>query len=145
MESAGRVALADLRDQPLSVDEALAAVTGPGVGGTAVFVGTVRDDDGGRAVAGLGYSAHPTAAALLREVAAAVALDHPGVVLAAVHRVGGLAVGDVAVVVAAGAAHRAQAFAAARQLIDDVKSKVPIWKHQAFADGTQEWVGAPLT
>jgi molybdopterin synthase catalytic subunit len=65
------------------------------------------------------------------------------VLLAAVHRVGDLVVGDLAVVVAAGAAHRAEAFAAARQLIDDLKAEVPIWKHQRFADGTQEWVGAP--
>jgi molybdopterin synthase catalytic subunit len=145
MDVTGRVALLDLRQAPLSVDEVLEAVRERGVGGTAVFVGTVRDDDGGRGVTALGYSAHPSAAALLAEVAASVSRAHPGVILAAAHRVGDLAVGDVAVVVAAGAAHRAQAFAAARQLIDDVKAQVPIWKHQSFADGTQEWVGAPLT
>jgi molybdopterin synthase catalytic subunit len=137
------VRLLELREAPLSVDEVLAAVRAPGVGGTAVFVGSVRDDDEGRGVRQLGYSAHPTAEAVMREVADRVSAACPGVLLAAVHRVGDLAVGDLAVVVAAGAAHRAEAFEAARRLIDDLKHQVPIWKHQRFADGTEEWVGAP--
>jgi len=133
--------LLDLRDGPLSVDEVLAAVADPAAGGTALFVGTVRDEDGGRPVVGLAYSAHPTAADRLREVAEVVAAQ-PGVVaVAAVHRLGELAVGDLAVVVAVAAGHRAEAFAASRQLIDDLKHQVPIWKHQRFADGSQEWVG----
>ena len=136
------VRLLALRETPLSVDEVLAAVTDPGVGGTALFTGSVRDDDGGRGVTLLGYSAHPTAEAVLRQVAERVSAAHPGVLLAATHRVGDLAVGDLAVVVAAASAHRAEAFAAARQLIDDLKGEVPIWKHQRFADGTEEWVGA---
>jgi len=133
--------LLDLCDGPLSVDEVLAAVADPAAGGTALFVGTVRDEDGGRPVVGLAYSAHPTAADRLREVAEVVAAQ-PGVVaVAAVHRLGELAVGDLAVVVAVAAGHRAEAFAASRQLIDDLKHQVPIWKHQRFADGSQEWVG----
>lgn len=133
--------LLDLRDDPLSVDEVLAAVADPAAGGTALFVGTVRDEDGGRPVVGLAYSAHPSAADRLHEVAQVVAAQ-PGVVaVAAVHRLGDLAVGDLAVVVAVAAGHRAEAFAASRQLIDDLKHQVPIWKHQRFADGTEEWVG----
>jgi molybdopterin synthase catalytic subunit len=142
-DGTGRVRLLALRDTPLSVDEVLAAVSDPSVGGTAVFIGSVRDDDGGRGVTALGYSAHPIATDALTAVAAKVAAEHPDVILAAVHRVGDLEVGDLAVVVAAAAAHRAEAFAAARQLIDELKAEVPIWKHQRFADGTQEWVGAP--
>ena len=134
--------LLELRETPLSVDEVLAAVADPAAGGTAVFVGTVRDDDEGRAVTSLGYSAHPDAVVALRRVAEAVAGDFPVTALAAVHRVGELGIGDLAVVVAIACPHRAEAFAACRRLIDDLKHDVPIWKHQQFADGTQEWVGA---
>ena len=79
----------------------------------------------------------------LREVVEAVAARHPVRAVAAVHRVGDLAIGDAAVVVAAAADHRGEAFDAARELIDDLKATVPIWKHQAFADGSDEWVGLP--
>ena len=138
----GRVLLAELRDSPLSVDEVLAAVVGPRTGGTAVFVGTVRDHDADRPVTALAYSAHPSAVDRLREVVGGVAERSPGVRLGALHRVGDLAVGDLAVVVVAAAPHRAEAFAAARELIEEIKHEVPIWKHQRFADGTQEWVSA---
>lgn len=137
------MSLLDIRDAPLTVDEAVAAVTSPGVGGTVVFVGTVRDVDAGQSVRSLEYSAHPSALIRLREVVDAVAADFPGARLAAVHRVGPLQVGDVAVVVAAGTPHRADAFEACRRLIDDLKATVPIWKHQVFADGSEEWVGLP--
>jgi molybdopterin synthase catalytic subunit len=76
-------------------------------------------------------------------VAERVAAAHPVVALAAVHRVGDLAVGDIAVVVAVSSAHRGEAFTACRALIDDLKSQVPIWKHQSFTDGSDEWVGLP--
>ncbi len=135
--------LADVRATPLSVDEVLAAVTEAAVGGVTLFVGTVRDHDDARPVTALDYSAHPTALDRLRDVLDAVAARHPGVVLAAVHRVGRLEIGDAAVVVAAAAAHRGEAFDASRELIDDLKATVPIWKHQLFADGTEEWVGTP--
>jgi molybdopterin synthase catalytic subunit len=132
-----------ISDQPLSVDAVLRAVTLPGAGGTVLFIGTVRDHDGGKAVSALAYSAHPSALDLMREVVAEVAVEFPGTHLAATHRVGDLTVGDLAVVVAAGAAHRQQAFLAARELIDRIKERVPIWKHQTFGDGTEEWVGSP--
>jgi molybdopterin synthase catalytic subunit len=102
----------------------------------------VRDDDDGRAVTSLGYSAHPDAVGALRRVAEQVAADFPVTALAAVHRVGDLDIGDLAVVVAVACPHRAEAFAACRRLIDDLKHDVPIWKHQRFTDGSQEWVGA---
>ncbi|MCO6009395.1 molybdenum cofactor biosynthesis protein MoaE [Actinoallomurus purpureus] len=136
------IRLAELRDTPLSVDEVLAAVADPGAGGTALFVGTVRDEDHRRAVAGLSYSAHPSAADALRTVLEKVAAEFPVRAIAAVHRVGDLEIGDLAVVVAAACPHRAEAFAACRRLIDDLKEQVPVWKHQLFTDGDDEWVGA---
>ncbi len=137
------IRLLALRDTPLDVAELLAAVQDPAAGGVVSFTGLVRDHDSGRAVHELEYVAHPDAVAALRAVAEAVAADLPVHGLAAVHRTGLLAVGDVAVVVAASAAHRGQAFEAARRLIDDLKATVPVWKRQVFADGEQEWVGTP--
>lgn len=136
----GVVRLLAIRDAPLSVAEVLQAVADPAAGGTAVFVGTVRGEDGRRPVTELEYLAHPTAERVLAEVADRVADRQPVVGLAAVHRTGRLAVGELAVVVAASSAHRAAAFTAARALIDELKQQVPIWKRQLFADGTQEWV-----
>ena len=137
------VRLLDIRDTPLSVDEVFRAVADSAAGGTAVFVGAVRGEDGGRAVTDLGYSAHPMALDELRTVTLEVAAAHDVVAVAAVHRVGDLAVGDLAVVVAVSCAHRGEAFVACRALIDELKSRVPIWKHQVFADGDEEWVGLP--
>jgi molybdopterin synthase catalytic subunit len=136
------VRLAELRDTPLSVDEVRAAVTDPGAGGIALFVGTVRDNDRTRGVTRLSYSAHPSAPAELRTVAEKVAADFDVRALAAVHRVGDLDVGDLSVVVAVSCPHRAEAFEACRTLIDNLKASVPIWKHQRFADGTSEWVNS---
>jgi len=137
------VRLAAIRDMPLSVDEVLAAVAHPAAGGIAIFAGTVRDHDGGRDVAGLGYSAHASAEEHLVAVTDRVARAHGALAAAATHRVGQLAVGDLAVVVAVAAEHRAEALTACRHLIDELKATVPIWKHQAFSDGSDEWVGSP--
>ena len=137
------VRLVDIRSVPIDPAEVLGAVEDEAAGGVTLFVGTVRDHDGARAVAHLEYSEHPTAQDRLREVAAAVVERYPGTAVAALHRVGRLEIGEVAVVVAAAAAHRGQAFDAAEDLIDDLKATVPIWKHQVFADGSEEWVGLP--
>ncbi|MFI9556866.1 molybdenum cofactor biosynthesis protein MoaE [Nonomuraea endophytica] len=136
------IRLLDIRDTPLSVDEVYAAVGDHAAGGTTLFVGTVREQDQGKPVKRLSYSAHPSAQAELRRVAEKVAADFPVTALAAVHRVGDLELGDVAVIVAAACPHRGEAFAASRRLIDDLKAEVPIWKHQLFDDGSAEWVGA---
>ncbi|MEO3875973.1 molybdenum cofactor biosynthesis protein MoaE [Nonomuraea sp. B12E4] len=136
------IRLLGIRDTPLSVDEVLAAVGDHAAGGTVFFVGTVREQDHGKQVTKLSYSAHPSAEAELRQVAEKVAADFPVTALAAVHRVGDLELGDAAVIVAVAAPHRGEAFQAARRLIDDLKARVPIWKHQLFADGETEWVGA---
>jgi molybdopterin synthase catalytic subunit len=134
--------MAELRDTALSVDEVHNAVADPGAGGIALFSGTVRDNDHGRDVRQLSYSAHPSAAAELRRVCEKVAADFNVTAMAAVHRVGELAVGDLAVVIAVSCPHRAEAFTACRALIDELKQSVPVWKHQVFGDGDSEWVNS---
>jgi molybdopterin synthase catalytic subunit len=137
------VRLIDVRESELSLDEVRAAVADPAAGGIALFAGAVRDSDHDRAVSGLSYSAHPSAEAELRRVAEVIAEKYPVIGIAAVHRVGDLAIGDLAVVLAVSCPHRAEAFDACRNLIDILKASVPIWKHQRFGDGTAEWVGTP--
>jgi molybdopterin synthase catalytic subunit len=142
-QRADAVRLVAVRDQPLDVAEVTAAVSDAAAGGLTVFVGAVRDHDGGQDVRRLEYTAHPTAETRLAEVAAEVAEEFDVVAVAAVHRVGALEIGDLAVVSAVSAAHRGEAFEASRALIDRLKERVPIWKHQVFADGTEEWVDNP--
>lgn len=137
------VRLIAVRESELSVDEARAAVADPAAGGIALFAGAVRDSDHDRGVSGLSYSAHPSAVGELRRVAEVIAEKYPVIGIAAVHRVGDLAIGDLAVVLAVSCPHRAEAFDACRDLIDILKASVPIWKHQRFDDGTAEWVGTP--
>ena len=137
------VRLIAVRESELSLDEVRAAVADPAAGGIALFAGAVRDSDHDRGVSGLSYSAHPSAADELRRVAEVVAEKYPVIGIAAVHRVGDLAIGDLAVVLAVSCPHRAEAFDACRDLIDILKASVPIWKHQRFDDGTAEWVGTP--
>ena len=135
--------LLELRETPLDPAEVLAAVDDASAGGVNLFVGVVRDHDHGESVGHLDYTAHPTAIDRLREVAAGVAEEFEVVALAAVHRTGHLEVGDIAVLVAASAAHRGQAYDASRALIDRLKATVPVWKHQVFEDGREEWVNSP--
>ena len=137
------VRLLDIRETPLEVSEVLDALADEAAGGLVLFVGRVRDHDGGHGVTALEYSAHPTALDRLREVAEEVAAEYDVLAVAAVHRVGHLDVGDIAVVVATVSAHRGDSFDASRALIDRLKQRVPIWKHQLFDDGTEEWVGTP--
>jgi molybdopterin synthase catalytic subunit len=141
----GVVRLVGIRSLPLSVDEVVEAVADPAAGGTTVFIGTVRSSDDGRDVVALRYEAHPDAVAVLSEVAEQVAAKHHAIAVAAVHRTGLLAIGDLAVVVAVAAGHRGEAFAAGKELIDEVKARVPIWKQQSFADGAVAWVGIETT
>ena len=143
------VTLAEIREAPLSVDEVLASVSDARAGGTCLFVGTVRDHDGhggatdSKSVVHLDYTAHPQAAETARSLAERLAADGRVVRIAVIHRVGHLAVGDIAVVVGVSAEHRGEAFEVCRLLIDEFKASVPIWKHQQFADGGDEWVGLP--
>jgi molybdopterin synthase catalytic subunit len=135
--------LADIRESPLSVDEVLDAVRHPRAGGIATFIGVVRERDHSRSVEALDYTSHPSAPQVLRELAERVATAGEVIRVAVVHRVGHLEIGDIAVVVAVSAVHRGAALDVCRELIDAVKATVPIWKHQVFDDGSDEWVGTP--
>lgn len=137
------VRLVDLRETPLDINEVVASLDDDASGGLVLFVGRVRDHDGGRGVTGLDYSAHPSALDRLRDVCERVAASYDVHGVAAVHRVGTLAIGDAAVVIATTSAHRGVSFDASRALIDTLKAEVPIWKHQRFDDGGEEWVGTP--
>jgi molybdopterin synthase catalytic subunit len=133
--------LVALRDETLSIDEAIAHVRRPGAGGIAVFIGTVRDENDGRPVVKLEYQAYASmAVAEMTRIADEVAREVEGVAVAVLHRTGELAVGDVAVVCAASAPHRGEAFAACRRLIDRIKARVPIWKREHGPEGAY-WVG----
>lgn len=109
-------------------------------GALVTFRGIVRDHDHGETVTALEYQAHPEADRFLAEACATVAAE-TGLRISAAHRVGHLVVGDTALVAAAAAPHRAEAFAACERLVEIVKQTVPIWKRQHLADGVTEWVG----
>jgi molybdopterin synthase catalytic subunit len=137
------VAVVEVSDVTLDLAAHERAVTDRRAGAVVSFQGVVRDHDHGREVTLLEYEGHPSAAAVLREVAAEVAAE-PGVFAVAVsHRVGRLDIGDVALAAAVSSAHRAAAFAACARLVDEVKARLPVWKRQVFADGTDEWVNCP--
>lgn len=130
-------------EEPLDVAEHAALVEQAAAGAVVTFAGVVRDHDGGRPVRGLEYSAHPTAAKIVAEVAADVAATAQGVRAVAIsHRVGRLEIGEVALACAVAADHRREAFATCAELVEEVKRRLPVWKHQAFADGTDEWVNS---
>lgn len=138
-----RILRAALTEAPLSLTEHEQLVEHRGAGAVVGFAGVVRDHDGGRGVLRLEYSAHPSAGETLFEILAEVAASATGVrAIAASHRVGGLAIGDAALVVAVAADHRQQAFGTCALLVDAVKDRLPVWKHQFFADGTDEWVNS---
>ena len=143
MNTTTEVVVAEIRDSPLSVDGLVAAVRDRRAGAVVIFIGYVRDHDHGDSVEVLDYECHPSAADVAGELASRLAADGRVLRLGVVHRVGHLTVGDVAVVAAVSAAHRAEAFEVCRLLIDEFKSSVPIWKHQTFTDGSDEWVGLP--
>ncbi len=135
--------LARVTEEPLSVAEHEAAVGDKAAGAVVSFAGVVRDHDGGRSVTELEYVGHPTAADLIAEIAAEFAARPEVQGVAVSHRVGRLAIGDVALACAVSAAHRGQAFAACAELVDEVKARLPIWKRQVFTDGAEEWVACP--
>jgi molybdopterin synthase catalytic subunit len=116
------------------------AVANAAAGAVVSFSGVVRDHDHGRAVQVLEYEGHPSAHEVLRQVAEEIAKDPDIYAIAVSHRLGPLEIGDVALAVAVSTAHRAAAFAACARLVDEVKARLPVWKHQVFTDGTDEWV-----
>lgn len=136
-----QVAICSVTDEAISLDRVRKAVEHPGAGGVCIFHGVVRDHADGKSVSRLQYEAHESLAEKeMRRVLEGVVAEHPGATIAAVHRVGDLAVGDVAVCVAASAAHRDEAFTACRKAIDRIKETVPLWKKEWGADGEAHWV-----
>ena len=137
------VVLVSVGDTELSLAEHESAVAGPRAGAVVSFQGVVRDHDHGRAVTLLEYEGHPSAAAVLREVAEEIAADPDVYAVAVSHRVGELKIGDVALIATVSTAHRAAAFTACARLVDEAKARLPIWKRQVFGDGAEEWVNCP--
>lgn len=139
-----RVLRAVVTEEALSVDEHASLVADRAAGAVVTFSGVVRDHDHNRVVRELEYSGHPSAAEVIERVAAQIAGSRPGLRgIAVSHRIGQLQIGDVALACAVSGEHRAEAFAACSDLVDEVKRQLPIWKHQTFADGTDEWVNCP--
>lgn len=135
------VALVAIRESALSIDETVRAVSHPGAGGIAIFLGIVRDHADGKPVARLDYEAYlELALKEMRRILEAICAEHPGVRLAATHRIGQLAIGDTAVIVTASAPHRAEAFTACWEAIDRIKETVPIWKKEWTPTGEALWV-----
>ena len=169
IETGFEIVHAVLSAEPISVEQAIAAVESDTAGAVVSFSGVVRNHDGGKQVSRLSYSAHPTAHQVMADVVAGLVAEHsvpaggraPGgspdggaagaegageqrqpVRIWAAHRIGMLEIGDPALVCAVSAAHRGQAFEVCAELVDRIKAQVPIWKEQFFTDGTVEWVGA---
>jgi len=124
----------------IDADELRRLVADSAAGACVVFTGDVRDNDDQRSVVSLAYEAHPSAREALEKVAAEVVEDHDVIAVAVVHRHGPIPIGESALVAAASARHRQQAFDACVDLVEKTKQQIPIWKHQVFADGTDEWV-----
>ena len=135
--------IAQVVDAPLSIAEHEDAVADKRAGAVVSFCGVVRDHDGGRSVTELEYVGHPSATEVIAEIAREFAARDDVHAVAVSHRVGLLAIGDVALACAVSASHRGQAFTACAELVDEVKKRLPIWKRQVFTDGAEEWVDCP--
>ncbi|UOQ58848.1 molybdenum cofactor biosynthesis protein MoaE [Leucobacter allii] len=132
--------LARISEEPIDERAVRDAVEAAECGAVVMFHGIVRDHDGGRGVRALDYRAHPDAERFIADCVDSESA-RSGLRLAAVHRVGALRIGDAALVAAASAPHRAEAFDAVERLVERIKREVPIWKRQHYADGVSEWVG----
>lgn len=129
-----------LTPEPVSASLLAEKVASDSSGAVVTFSGNVRDHDHGKSVASLRYEIHPSSSLILSETVEEVALRHNLTGVAVAHRYGEIPIGEAALVVAVAAAHRGEAFAACTELVDEIKARMPIWKHQVFTDGTDEWV-----
>ena len=136
----GDIRLVEVVDRSLEVGQLEVLVSDQRAGAVVSFSGNVRDHDHGKAVSSLTYEGHPTAEAVLKDVAQEIESRFDLISLAVAHRVGPLSVGDAALVAAVSSAHREEAFRACAALVDLTKQRLPVWKHQVFTDGTDEWV-----
>lgn len=134
-----RVVCAEVTEAPISVTELADAVQEAAAGAVVTFEGVVRNHDAERAVTGIGYSCHPTAGQVVKQIARDVAQQGRVRALGVVHRVGDLSVGEAALAVAVSSDHRAEAFAVCSQIVEEVKERLPVWKRQTFTDGSSQW------
>jgi molybdopterin synthase catalytic subunit len=125
---------------PISASLLAEQVASPGSGAIVTFSGNVRDHDHGKLVESLRYEIHPSSSHILSETVKEVSLRHNLTGVAVAHRYGEIPIGDAALIVAVASEHRSEAFAACAELVDEIKAWIPIWKHQVFIDGTDEWV-----
>jgi molybdenum cofactor synthesis domain-containing protein len=140
--TASSVERAEVTASLIDTDELVRLVSRDQSGAIATFAGVVRDHDGGRAVKSLHYEAHPSASSVLQAVTSEIAATAPVNAIAVAHRIGDIPIGEAALVVAVSAAHRGEAFAVCARLVDSIKENLPVWKHQVFSDGTDEWVNS---
>ena len=134
------IRLVEVVDRPLDLARLEGLVRDERAGAVVSFSGNVRDHDHGRPVASLTYEGHPTAEAVLKDVAQEIDSRFDLISLAVAHRIGAFAIGDAALVAVVASAHRDEAFRACAALVDLTKERLPVWKHQVFSDGTDEWV-----
>jgi molybdopterin synthase catalytic subunit len=127
-------------DAPVHIQELSKLVANPHSGAVVTFCGDVRDHDGGKEVASLLYEIHPSAPEQIKVITQSVIGRFEIEKVAVAHRYGNIAIGETAFAVAVSAAHRQAAFDACAAIVDEVKAKLPIWKHQKFTDGSDEWV-----
>lgn len=136
----GAIRHVEVTHDPLNLAQLTDCVADASVGAVVIFSGNVRNHDHGRDVVSLEYEGHPTAQQVLEEVALEIGDEFDVAALAVAHRLGPIAVGEAALVAVVGSSHRDVAFAACTALVDRTKERIPVWKHQTFADGTSEWV-----
>jgi len=135
-----QVMRADVTSEVIAIAQLSALVKDDRCGAVVTFTGDVRNHDGGKEVKTLTYEIHPSAGAQIALITAAVIADSDVIKVAISHRFGEILIGETAFAVAVSAAHRESAFEIASALVNEIKAKLPIWKHQVFADGTDEWV-----
>lgn len=140
-QTGASIVRAEVTRDAISAEELAALVAQDAAGAVVTFSGVVRDHDQGRGVRGIEYSAHPTADDVVARIAARIAQREGVTALGLVHRVGELAVGQTALAAAVSAPHRAEAFAACSELVEEVKRQLPVWKRQHFTDGSHQWSG----
>lgn len=127
-------------DAPVHIQELSKLVANPHSGAVVTFCGDVRDHDDGKEVASLLYEIHPSAPEQIKLITQSIMGRFEIEKVAVAHRYGDIAIGETAFAVAVSAAHRQAAFDACAAIVDEVKAKLPIWKHQKFTDGSDEWV-----
>ncbi|CED90122.1 MAG: molybdenum cofactor biosynthesis protein MoaE [Actinomyces succiniciruminis] len=141
--STARIVRAEVTSASLDTARLAVAVADPAAGAVATFDGRVRNHDDGRGVSGISYSAHPSASEVIGQIAARIASRDGLRALAVAHRVGELGVGETALAVAVSADHRAAAFAAVSDIVEEIKARLPVWKQQILADGSRVWSNTP--